>query len=102
MNTTLQQILTGHLPRCETENANFHTYGSLNQNTVSQAEGRNKAMDNNSMDVVSKVITKLATLDDLFSFYWIACDKANFQKKSLTGLSFIIADCIDELEGILR
>jgi len=62
-----------------------------------QAEGRAKV---DYRDVVDKVIAKLSTLDDLFAFYWIARDKADFQKRSLDGLSFIISDCVNELKGI--
>jgi len=72
----------------QAENLKFHTR---------QANGRAKA---DYRDVVDKVIAKLSTLDDLFSFYWIARDKTDFQKRSLDGLSFIISDCVNDLEGI--
>jgi len=73
------------------ENLKLHTQ---------QANGRDKAMYPDYLDTVSKVIDKLSVLDDLFSFYWVAHDKVDFQKKSIEGLSFIISDCVDELKGI--
>jgi len=59
-----------------------------------------KAMSTDYKDTVDKVIAKLSTLDDLFSFYWTAQNKVDFQKISIVGLSFIISDCVDELKGI--
>jgi hypothetical protein len=59
-----------------------------------------KAIPTDYKDTVDRVIAKLSTLDDLFSFYWTAQNMADFQKKSIVGLSFIISDCVDELQGI--
>jgi hypothetical protein len=58
------------------------------------------AMSTDYKDTVDKVIAKLSTLDDLFSFCWVAQNKTDFQKTSIVGLSFIISDCVDELKGI--
>jgi len=45
---------------------------------------------------------KLSVLGDLFGFYWIAHDKAVFQKDSITGLSVIVSDCINELQEVAK
>jgi len=79
--------------------SDFPPAGNLKFHTQ-QAGGRDKAMCADYRDVVDKVIAKLSTLDDLFSFYWIARDQTDFQKNSLDGLSFIISDCVNELKGI--
>jgi len=59
-----------------------------------------KAMSTDYKDTVDRVIAKLSTLDDLFAFYWIAGDKVEFQKNSISGLTFIISDCVNELKRI--
>ena len=63
-----------------------------------QAAAKDKAMSTDAQDKVTKVIYKLSVLDDLFAMYWVAHDKVDFQKNSLSGITFIIADCIDELK----
>jgi len=81
----------------EAENCeNIKAVTALIEQISKQAGGRGKAMD--YKDIINKVITKLSVLDDLFAFYWIVHDKVGFQNVSIEGLSFIIADCIDELK----
>jgi len=59
-----------------------------------------KVMSTDYKDTVDRVIAKLSTLDDLFAFYWVAGDKVDFQKNAISGLTFIISDCVDELKKI--
>lgn len=61
-----------------------------------------KTMFTDYKDTVDKVISKLSTLDDLFAFYWIAGDKIEFQKNSISGLNYIISDCVNELKEISK
>jgi hypothetical protein len=68
-----------------------------NSALVPQPVPRDKAM-NDVSDVVWKVISKLSTLDDFFALYWSSIDKVGIQKEAITGLSFIIADCVSELK----
>jgi len=58
-------------------------------------------MDTDSNDKVCRVMCKLSALDDLFSFYSAAHDKSALRKDSVSGLSFIVADCADELREVL-
>jgi hypothetical protein len=67
-----------------------------------QAEGRGKAMDNESMDKVNSVIDKLETLSNLFEFYWFAREKTRFNKDSINGLCLIIYNCIAELREAVK
>ena len=61
-----------------------------------------KTMDADTRDKVCNVMHKLSVLGDLFTFYWIAHDKAVFQKDSITGLSVIVSDCINELQEVAK
>ena len=61
-----------------------------------------KTMDADTRDKVCNVMHKLSVLGDLFAFYWIAHDKVVFQKDSITGLSVIVSDCINELQEIAK
>ena len=81
---------------------NTITYADLNQNAVSQAKREDKAMDNDYRDTVGKVIDRLSALTDLFGFYEYVNDMADFRKKTISGLFYIIDDCIGELENILK
>jgi len=54
-------------------------------------------MDTDLRDKICKVACKLSALVDLFSFYSVAHDKAALRQDSITGLSFILCDCTDEL-----
>ena len=53
-------------------------------------------------DVVDRVVCKLTTLTDVIAFLEYAHDKCDFRKKTITGIFYIISDCIDELEGIVK
>ena len=55
------------------------------------------AVDTDSADKVCRVACKLSALGDLFSFYSAAHDKAALRRDSMSGLSFILCDCTDEL-----
>jgi len=59
-------------------------------------------MDVESRDKALRVMRKLSALSDLFTFYWFAHDRADFQKDSITGLSDIVSDCIGELGEIAK
>ncbi|MCL2792235.1 MAG: hypothetical protein FWD87_04015 [Spirochaetaceae bacterium] len=61
-----------------------------------QATEQDKSMD--SQDKIWKIINRLSTLDDLFTFYWYAHNKADFQKESIEGIFSILGDCITELK----
>jgi len=41
-------------------------------------------------------------LNDLFAFYWFAHEHADFQRDSITGLSDVVSQCINELKGIIN
>ena len=58
-------------------------------------------MDNESKDKVSKVMYKLAALDDFFSFYRVVHDKMTLRGESISGLSFFMSGCVDELREVL-
>jgi|GEM_PF-2016610 len=58
-------------------------------------------MDNESKDKVSKVMYKLAALDDFFSFYRVVHDKMSLRGESISGLSFFISCCTEELREII-
>ena len=67
-----------------------------------QARRRNMAMYTDSKDKVCEVIHKLSMLNDLFSFYWFAHEHADFQRDSITGLSDVVSQCINELKEIVN
>ena len=52
--------------------------------------------------MIQRSLHKLSTLHDLFAFYWFARSHADFQKDSITGLSDIVSDCINELKGVVN
>ena len=58
-------------------------------------------MDNELKDKVCKVMYKLAALDDFFSFYRVVYDKMSLRGESISGLSFFISGCVDELREIV-
>jgi len=58
-------------------------------------------MDNESKDKINKVMYKLAALDDFFSFYRVVHDRMSLRGESISGLSFFISGCIDELREII-
>jgi len=88
-------------PQASANRPDFHGFSNFSQMENSKLHAQQaKAMSTDYKDTVDKVIAKLSTLDDLFSFYWVAQNKTDFQKNSIVGLSFIISDCVDELKGI--
>jgi len=52
-------------------------------------------------DKVCRVMHKLATLDDLFSLYSIVHERAALRGDAISGLSFILADCTEELREVV-
>jgi len=40
-------------------------------------------------------------LDDFFSFYRVVHDKMSLRGESISGLSFFISNCVDELREII-
>ena len=58
-------------------------------------------METELKDRVCRVICKLSALEDLFSFYSVANDKATLLGHSISGLSFIISDCTEELRRVI-
>jgi hypothetical protein len=87
-----------------------NTAGSGTVQTVSamldqisiQAKGRGMAMNLESYDKVENVIDKLELMLNLFTFYWFAIDKVDFNKDSLNGLNRIIIECITELKEAVK
>jgi hypothetical protein len=87
-------------PQAAAARPEFSGFSNFSQMENLKLQQQAKAVSTDYKDTVDKVIAKLSALDDLFSFYWIARNKTDFQKNSIEGLSFIISDCVDELKGI--
>jgi len=58
-------------------------------------------METELKDRVCRVICKLSAMEDLFSLYSIANDKTALRGHSISGLSFIISDCTEELRKVI-
>ena len=70
------------------------------QTTLTETESP-AHMDNELKDKVCKVMYKLAALDDFFSFYRVVHDKMSLRGESISGISFFVSDCVEELLEII-
>jgi len=67
--------------------------------TQARANGQNTNID--YRDVAEKVIQKLTVLYQFFEFYQYTKGMAGFCDDTISGLSFIIDDCITEFKNII-
>jgi len=94
----ISKVPTENRPPPQYENLNLQAPANLRFYTP-QAEGRDKAMDN---DIVNMVTDKLETVVNLIDFYWYAHEKTGFNKDSINGLCLILCDCITQLREAVK
>jgi len=87
----------------ETNKSGYLLNGSTLLDQISiHAEGRDKVMNIEHMDIVNMVADKLETLNNLIEFYFYAREKTGFTKNAINGLCLILDDCEKQLREVTK